>query len=80
MASATRPGQAALDIRLFVCPSVCVFAGALSRAGTRGANSRHRMEPCRALNASISGIAGIGHILTGVSLVLLLLQNRKRAS
>ena len=34
----------------------------------------------RALNASISGIAGIGHILTGVSLVLLLLQIRKRAS
>ena len=34
----------------------------------------------RALDASISGVAGIGHILTGVSLVLLLLQIRKRAS
>ncbi len=34
----------------------------------------------RALDASISGAAGIGHILTGVSLVLLLLQIRKRAS
>lgn len=33
-----------------------------------------------ALDASISGVAGIGHILTGVSLVLLLLQIRKRAS
>lgn len=34
----------------------------------------------RALDASISGVAGIGHILTGVSLVLLLLQIQKRAS
>ena len=34
----------------------------------------------RALDASISGVAGIGHILTGVSLVLLLLQIRKLAS
>ena len=31
-------------------------------------------------NASISGIAGIGHILTGVCLILLLLQIRKRVS
>ncbi len=30
-----------------------------------------------ALNASISGIAGIGHILLGVSLVMILLQIRK---
>lgn len=31
-----------------------------------------------ALNGSISGIAGIGHILLGVSLVLLLLQIRRK--
>lgn len=32
------------------------------------------------MNAAISGIAGIGHILLGVSLVLLLLQIRKRVA
>lgn len=31
------------------------------------------------MDASISGIAGIGHILTGVCLVLLLLKIRKKA-
>lgn len=31
------------------------------------------------LDASISGIAGIGHILTGVCLILLLLKIRKQA-
>ena len=34
-------------------------------------------NPSRGLSASISGIAGIGHILTGVGLVLLLLSLRK---
>lgn len=34
----------------------------------------------RGLDASISGIAGIGHILLGVSIVLLLLKIRKRAA
>lgn len=34
----------------------------------------------RGLDASISGIAGIGHILLGVSLILLLLKIRKRAA
>lgn len=33
----------------------------------------------RGMDASISGIAGIGHIFLGVSLVLLLLKIRKRA-
>ena len=36
-------------------------------------------ELSRGMDASISGIAGIGHILTGVCIVLLLLQIRKRA-
>ena len=34
-------------------------------------------NPSRGLSASISGIAGIGHILTGVGLVFLLLALRK---
>ena len=29
------------------------------------------------MNAAISGIAGIGHILLGISMVMLLLQVRK---
>lgn len=36
------------------------------------------MSLSSAANASISGLAGIGHILLGVSLVLLLLQIRRR--
>lgn len=32
------------------------------------------------MDASISGIAGIGHILMGISLILLLLQIRKKAA
>ncbi len=34
----------------------------------------------RALDASISGIAGIGHMTLGVSMVLLLLQLRKQVA
>lgn len=34
----------------------------------------------RGLDASISGVAGIGHILLGVCIVLLLLKIRKRAA
>lgn len=33
----------------------------------------------RGMDASISGIAGIGHILTGVCMILLLLKIKKRA-
>ena len=33
----------------------------------------------RGLDASVSGISGIGHILTGVCILLLLLRIRKRA-
>lgn len=33
----------------------------------------------RGMDASISGIAGIGHLLTGVSMVLILLEIRKKA-
>lgn len=36
-------------------------------------------ELSRGVDASISGIAGIGHILMGVSIILLLLKIRKRA-
>ncbi|MCI8516402.1 MAG: DUF2871 domain-containing protein [Hungatella sp.] len=36
-------------------------------------------ELSRGLDASISGIAGIGHILTGVCMVLFLLKIRKKA-
>lgn len=36
-------------------------------------------ELSKGMDASISGIAGIGHILTGVCIVLLLLNVRKRA-
>lgn len=36
-------------------------------------------DPSRSLDASVSGISGIGHILTGISLVLLLLEIRKKA-
>lgn len=35
--------------------------------------------PSKVLNASISGIAGIGHILTGVGIVLLILSLKKLA-
>ena len=37
-------------------------------------------ELSKGLDASISGIAGIGHILTGVSMILLLLKVKKRAN
>ncbi len=37
-------------------------------------------ELSRAVDASLSGVAGIGHILLGVSLLLLLLQIRKKAA
>ncbi len=37
-------------------------------------------EMSRGMDASISGIAGIGHILTGVCMILLLLKIRKRAA
>ena len=33
----------------------------------------------RGIDASISGIAGVGHILVGVGIILLLLEIRKRA-
>lgn len=33
----------------------------------------------KGMDASISGIAGIGHILTGVSMILILLKVRKQA-
>ncbi len=34
----------------------------------------------KGMDASISGIAGIGHILTGVSMILILLKVRKQVS
>lgn len=46
----------------------------------RGLAQVWNAELSRGLDASISGIAGIGHILVGVSIVLLLLKIRKRAA
>lgn len=37
-------------------------------------------ELSRGMDASVSGIAGIGHILAGVCIILLLLKIRKRAA
>lgn len=45
----------------------------------RGLTQVWGTELSSGMDASISGIAGIGHILTGVSILLLLLQIRKKA-
>lgn len=45
----------------------------------RGITQVLKTELSSAMNASISGIAGIGHILTGVGIVLLLLSFKKLA-
>ena len=44
----------------------------------RGLTQVLETELSRAMDASISGIAGIGHILMGISLILLLLTIRKQ--
>lgn len=46
----------------------------------RGLTQVWGTELSRGLDASISGVAGIGHILLGVCLILLLLKIRKRAA
>ncbi len=43
----------------------------------RGMTQVLETELSKAMNASISGIAGIGHILMGISLIILLLTIRK---
>ena len=43
----------------------------------RGMSQVLETELSKAMNASISGIAGIGHILMGISLIILLLTIRK---
>lgn len=45
----------------------------------RGLTQVWGTELSKGADASISGIAGIGHILTGVCIILLLLQVKKRA-
>ena len=45
----------------------------------RGLTQVWGTELSRGLDASISGIAGIGHILTGVCVILFLLKIKKRA-
>lgn len=45
----------------------------------RGLTQVWQTELSRAIDASISGIAGIGHILISVAIILLLLQIRKKA-
>lgn len=44
---------------------------------TRGITQVLNMSLSAAVNSSISGIAGIGHILTGIGIVLLLLSLKK---
>lgn len=44
----------------------------------RGLTQVWGTELSKGADASISGIAGIGHILTGVCIILLLLQVKKR--
>ncbi len=46
----------------------------------RGFLQVQQAELSAALNASISGIAGIGHVLLGVSIVMVLLQVKKCVS
>ena len=46
----------------------------------RGLTQVWGMALSRGMDASIAGIAGIGHILLGIGLVLLLLQIRKKAA
>lgn len=46
----------------------------------RGLTQVWGTELSRGMDASISGIAGIGHILSGVCIISLLLKIRKRAS
>lgn len=43
----------------------------------RGVAQTLEMSLSKAMNAAISGIAGIGHIFLGISLILLLLQIKK---
>lgn len=45
----------------------------------RGLTQVWETELSKGMDASISGIAGIGHILTGVCIVLLLLKIKKQA-
>lgn len=45
----------------------------------RGLTQVWGTQMSRGLDASISGIAGIGHILTGVCIILLLVKIKKRA-
>lgn len=46
----------------------------------RGLTQVWGMELSRGIDASISGIAGIGHILMGICIIWLLLKIRKRAA
>lgn len=46
----------------------------------RGISQVLKVNLSSGMDASISGVAGIGHILTGVSLVLLLLQIKRSIS
>ena len=46
----------------------------------RGLTQVWETELSKGMNASISGIAGIGHILTGICLILFLLKIKKRAA
>ena len=63
--------------------TVFVYQVGLSITGIgfliRGLTQVWGTQLSRGMDASISGIAGIGHILTGVSMVLILLKIKKQA-
>lgn len=66
------------------CKLLVIYQAGLNITGLgfllRGLTQVWGTELSRGLDASISGIAGIGHILLGVCLILLLLKVRKRAA
>lgn len=63
--------------------TVFVYQAGLNITGIgfliRGLTQVWGTQLSRGMDASISGIAGIGHILTGVSMVLILLKIKKQA-
>lgn len=63
---------------------IAVYHTGLNIAGIafllRGLSQVSRAELSKGLDASISGIAGIGHILLSVAMIMLLLQIRKKVA
>ena len=67
----------------FCCRVLALYHTGLNITGAallaRGITQVLAMPLSRGADAAISGIAGIGHLLLGISLVLLLLAIRKKA-